>query len=126
MAKAKKLITTDLGRTLKQPTKQPVKPCSDCPWRRDALPGWLGSSTAEEWVHCAHSESPMHCHVFPQFHCAGAAIYRSNTGKLLRDAKAFKLPVDKKLVFDSPYQFLEYHTNIEEQMESYFTADDFD
>lgn len=28
--------------------RQPTKPCSDCPWARDALPSWLGALTRHD------------------------------------------------------------------------------
>jgi hypothetical protein len=34
------------------------EPCNDCPWRRNATPGWLGPHTAEEWIKQAHSDTP--------------------------------------------------------------------
>jgi hypothetical protein len=74
------------------------KPCSDCPWRRNAAPGWLGPHTAQEWIRLAHGEAPIACHqTIPKGsdemepektwavpgvrQCKGAAIYRTNVFK---------------------------------------------
>lgn len=42
-------------------TKNLTKPCSDCPMRRDALPGWLGGATPEEYRALAHSDHAVDC-----------------------------------------------------------------
>lgn len=79
--------------------KQHVRPCSDCPFRRDALSGWLGGFTVDQFVLGAHSDAVMDCHtrkkpsdeaelvdeeldaeIYSQesryWQCAGVAVYR--------------------------------------------------
>lgn len=90
---------------------QHKRPCPDCPWSRDALPGWLGSMTAEQWVKHAHSDGTAECHALLGAHCAGLAIYRSNVAKKPRDPNALTLPADRERVFASPCQFVEHHTS---------------
>lgn len=90
-------------------TKQHVKPCSDCPWARKSLPGWLGEMTSDEWLMACHGESPMPCHVFVGAECAGAAIYRGNVHKAPRDKSLLVLPQDAKLVFATPMEFKTHH-----------------
>jgi hypothetical protein len=85
------------------------KPCTDCPWARTALPGWLGGSTAEEWVQCAHADGTIACHVHEGAQCAGAAIYRANMVKLPRDPDALRLPANRALVFATPDEFRNHH-----------------
>jgi hypothetical protein len=73
--------------------------CAECPWSRQAAPGWLGPYTAEEWCEIAHGEQPIACHVTIRDtdddghgdwdqpgmkQCAGAAQFRTNVGKLPR------------------------------------------
>jgi hypothetical protein len=82
--------------------------CSDCPWRRDALPGWLGSNSAEEWVQIAHGDAIVECHTLLGAQCAGIATYRTNVCKSARPPN-MKLPKDTELVFAWPPQFLEHH-----------------
>lgn len=89
--------------------KQLTNPCSDCPWARDALNGWLGGHTAEEWVAFAHGEARIDCHVHPNVQCAGAAIYRANNCKVPRDPETLQLKPNTKLVFRSPRVFLAHH-----------------
>lgn len=88
---------------------QHERPCSDCPFSRASLPGWLGGGTVEDWVAAAHGEEQLDCHVLQGAQCAGAAIYRRNLGKLPRDPNALRLPADRDAVFASPREFTEHH-----------------
>lgn len=88
---------------------QHKKPCSDCPWSRDSLPGWLGSDTAEDWRAMAHGETKVFCHCISNQQCAGIAIYRANVCKAPRDSSQLKLPSDHKAVFSTPNEFMEHH-----------------
>jgi hypothetical protein len=105
--------------------KQHDKPCSDCPFARTALRGWMPSPPME-WVMMAHGEGRIECHTLlppasegsrrgpgerkrAGYECAGAAIYRSNVCKSPRDKTLLVLPQDKKLVFVSPKEFLAHH-----------------
>lgn len=90
-------------------SRQHRKPCSDCPWARTALPGWLGGVSSRDWLADAHGEAIVDCHVFSGPQCAGAAIYRSNVGKLPRSSDALLLPKDRARVFASPVEFIEHH-----------------
>lgn len=91
---------------------QRTTPCHDCPMRRKhAIPSWLGGSTTSEYLDLLHSDSLVHCHTEkgPQSQCAGAAIYRANTHKQVKNPKALVLPANKS-VFESPAEFAEYHS----------------
>lgn len=90
-------------------TFQHTEPCSDCPWDRSALPGWLGSLTADEWLQAAHGETLLGCHTMAGAQCAGGAIYRANLCKIPRDPSLLRLPSDRETVFDSPREFREHH-----------------
>lgn len=93
--------------------RQHKSPCSDCPWARKAVAGWLGPLTPEEWVELAHSECREYCHTTSTNHeCAGLAIYRANVFKVLRDPTAFQLPADRVKVFGSPAEFLAHHKQV--------------
>lgn len=93
---------------------QLTSPCSDCPWRRNALPAWLGRFTAEEWLRIAGSETRIDCHVHKGPQCAGAAIYRANTSKLPRSKDILLLSKNAESVFSSPGEFMAYHGPEEE------------
>ena len=103
-----------------------AKPCNDCPWRVNALPGWLGPMGADQWVALIHSEEPIACHQTIEVEvdqiegdwnhpamrqCAGAAIMRTNVCKSPRNptdaAHAFK--ADREAVFASVAAFKDYH-----------------
>jgi hypothetical protein len=88
---------------------QPTKPCSDCPWARMSLPGWLGGFTPEEWLQAAHGEERIDCHTLKGPQCAGVAIYRANVIKSVRDPKVLKLKRDCVDVFTSPVEFRDHH-----------------
>jgi hypothetical protein len=91
-------------------TKLLSKACSDCPLRRDALNGWLGGSSAEEYARLCHSDTVVECHVHAGSRCAGLAIYRRNTCKWQPEED--KLPVDHKTIFSNRMEFIEHHSSI--------------
>ena len=95
---------------------QHKKPCSDCPWARASLNGWLGDLTPGEWVQAAHGESEVECHALTGVQCAGIAIYRANNGKVPRDPKQLRLPRDTKLVFETRSEFIEHHGKVPTKM----------
>jgi hypothetical protein len=84
-------------------------PCSDCPWARKALPGWLGAFKAQQWLHIAHSDDKVDCHTLRGAQCAGIAIYRRNVVKTPRDPEVLRLEADRATVFATPQEFLDHH-----------------
>lgn len=108
-AKKKKrlqLITSDQSTPAKS---QITKPCSDCPWARKSVDGWLGPGTIDEWLQAAHSEGQIPCHVHPNVQCAGLAIFRANVCKVPRDEETLRLPADRVLVFSWDDEFRAHH-----------------
>lgn len=93
---------------------QHKKPCSDCPWSRASLPGWLGPMTADEWLREAHGESRIECHTIEGAQCAGAAIYRTNVAKLPHNRALLLLPADREGCFKTPMEFRGHHCAIVE------------
>jgi hypothetical protein len=93
--------------------KQHRVPCSDCPFARRSLAGWVGLVTPMEWIMLAHGEGTADCHAKRgtnrAWACAGLAIYRANVAKLPRDPKIMRLPPDPVLVFSSMIEFLAHH-----------------
>lgn len=75
---------------------------------RDALPGWLGGSSADEYRRLAHSDEIVHCHAIKGTHCAGMAIYRRNVAKSIPPG-GFSLEKNKELVFATPMEFMAHH-----------------
>lgn len=96
----RQLITGD--KAIETP-KQHQQPCSDCPWARTALPGWLGDNDVAEWMRIVHGDGIIECHALKgpscSHQCAGAAIYRANVCKTSRDPEVLTLPADSKKVF---------------------------
>lgn len=102
--------------------KQHTSPCAACPWRRDnQAPGWLGASTAGEFLQQLDSGLRMPCHCAVDYEgddwraqaatapeCAGAAIHRANRCK--SSPGTLKLPADHALVFTRPHEFVAHHT----------------
>lgn len=88
---------------------QHKKACSDCPWKRDSLPGWLGGMSPEEWKLMAHGETKIMCHCISNQQCAGVAIYRANVCKTPRDPGQLRLPADRETIFSTPMEFMEHH-----------------
>jgi len=81
--------------------KQIKKPCEDCPFRRNAVPGWLADQTPAEYCQMAHSNDLIQCHTKKladgdHVQCAGAAIYRANVSKRC-DAPSITLPKTQRL-----------------------------
>jgi hypothetical protein len=76
---------------------------------RNALPGWLGGATPDEYRQLAHSDHVVNCHVITNQQCAGIAIYRANVCKLPYPPN-LKLPRNTEKVFASPMEFVEHHT----------------
>lgn len=108
--KPKQLRTSEEQDRVK---KQPVTACADCPFTRASLPGWLGGSSAGDFLAAAHSHSPMDCHTRcfedgSETQCAGAAIYRRNVCQSI-SAPTPSLERDKEKVFASPLEFAAHH-----------------
>ena len=102
----RQLVTSDEAVPV---THQHRQPCSDCPWARVALRGWLGDATADTWLRDAHGEARIECHTLLGAQCAGAAIYRANVCKRPRDPETLLLPADKATVFATPAEFTAHH-----------------
>lgn len=105
----RKLVSHDEAE---QADGQHTEPCSDCPWSRDALHGWLGDRTVDDWLQAVHGESQIYCHTLLGAQCAGSAIYRANVCKLPRDEGCLRLKADRAAVFASPAEFKTYHQRV--------------
>lgn len=102
----RKLVTREKAK----PTdRQHRAPCSDCPFRRDAPPGWLGGNTPETFVAIAHTDQKYNCHTKVGPQCAGLAIYRANVCKVPREEDVLRLPGNTEHVFSTDEEFLAHH-----------------
>lgn len=106
-SKRRQLLTTDDAVPAVQ---QHAAPCSDCPWARTALRGWLGGLDPKTWVEDARSDAVIQCHVLIGAQCAGVAIYRANICKRPRPGSGnITLPANRVTVFATPMEFLNHH-----------------
>lgn len=91
------------------------KPCSDCPWLRTSLRGWLGPGTTADWITAAHADGPIGCHKTMESadvqtkHCTGAAIYRANVFKSTRTKWHRDVEQDTQQVFARSTEFQLHH-----------------
>lgn len=110
------------------------KPCNDCPFRRDSIPGWCGDSEPEWFVESALADYTQYqdgsylapCHQTVDYNdpdwesklgdaaaCAGALIFAKNRCKSPRDpnrnAAVRSVDTDYETVFASPDEFIEHH-----------------
>lgn len=116
-------MTTDVPQhRLPEATK---KPCNECPWRRNAEPGFLGPHSVEEWAFFAHSGGPIACHKTIQVdedwsqpglrQCAGAAVFRTNDGIAPNRVGVSMNPADPDAVFANCGEFAEHHRAVSER-----------
>lgn len=92
-------------------------PCRDCPWRRNAAPGWLGPHDADYWLRAAHGEGAIACHLTlsdgggwsEASQCRGAASFRANVCKRPMNPTIAVGPDDTERVFASNAEFKEHH-----------------
>lgn len=72
-----------------------AKPCSDCPFRKDSMPGWIGTfDGADELRRAALSETPFGCHTrgghvtnqtdLLQPQCVGRLVFTRKCAKRFR------------------------------------------
>jgi hypothetical protein len=108
----RKLVTAAEAKAY---VKQHKAPCSDCPWSRKSLPGWLGIESPQEWLRHAHGHCTVDCHTRRRsddperfWQCAGISIYRANVIQRV-DPPGLVLPSNKVNVFATPQEFLAHH-----------------
>jgi hypothetical protein len=107
------------------------KPCAACPFRKDAVPSWLGNYTPQGVVDSIKADQPFFCHhdvenkigyddpdwqekaMESAQHCAGALIFARKMCKLSRDPEIAegqrKINPNQDILFP-PEQFVEYHS----------------
>jgi hypothetical protein len=103
------------------------KPCKACPFARSCPSGHLGGSDPTVYIGQGHGPFVLSCHSDGEYEqstaiekwedltqCAGAAIYRANTGRAKLMPKAiYSLPANSDLAFSSPAELLAHHTNLD-------------
>lgn len=101
-----------------------AKPCKGCPFARETEPGELGGGNPLTFIGQAHGPFWLPCHSAGAYaakesdpakvpQCAGAAIYRTHTGRdALMPSGIAVLPADRERVFSNPTEFLAHHTGL--------------
>lgn len=102
----KQLITGDQA---KPSMVQHKSPCSDCPFARTALKGWLGRFSAHDWIRIIQGDGRVDCHTLIGPQCAGSAIFRTHVCKDPRDRSVLTLPKNIAKVFGNVGEFLNHH-----------------
>lgn len=101
---------------------QHTTPCGECPFRRQAWPGYFGSNEPENFSLLSMSDARMPCHPTVDYEdqdwevlqedspeCAGRAIMMANMAKRPRDRDRMVLEQDKVKVFSTITEFNEWH-----------------
>ena len=102
-----------------------TKPCGDCPFRKEAMRGWLGVWEAEDILNQAHSEVGLPCHssydnekvtvaqALKTAHvCVGSLQNANNSFKLFVNPtlRKFAEMVGKNPAVMNAWEFLKHHT----------------
>lgn len=105
------------------------KPCDDCPFRKNSLPGWLGPHSVEEFVQYYQMDYPYPCHKTlveerdagdlelrdGEHICIGLVHTRNNSCKRARDNQSslrqeeIRLKGEKNECFTHISQFVKHH-----------------
>lgn len=102
-----------------------LNPCGDCPFRKKAMSGWLGSwNSPEELLRASESESGLPCHssynnskktlveALKTAHvCVGSLQSANNSCKIYRNPliAAFAKAVGKSDLVMNAWEFIEHH-----------------
>lgn len=103
-------------------------PCKVCPFRRVALPGWLGEGSPADFIGSIFREQPLPCHNTIDYRrrdwlaawiegrrgkmCMGALIFTANIGKVPRFPDIIPIvEPDEDLVFATTKEFFDHHNN---------------
>lgn len=103
-------------------------PCAQCPFRKDSPPGYLGASSAPEFLDSTLWDAEMPCHMainygdpdwfekqYPSADlCVGSLQFQNNFMKLPRPRKlsdACQEVGKNDAVMSSPEEFMEHHNN---------------
>ena len=109
IARSGRLMTGDQAVKARH---QHTKPCSDCPFARKSLRGWLGRILLPVWVKVILGDGHVECHTRIDMQCAGSSIMRANICKVSRDDTVLRLKPDTIRVFASIKEFENHHEEL--------------
>lgn len=116
------------------------QPCNDCPYRRIAAPGWLGSGDADHFIDGALADTAQYdlpCHETIDYEdnlwlltqypdaalCAGALIFYRNVDPTRlprsreRSDAVLQVEPNHEVVFSTPEEFRHHHETDEGRRE---------
>lgn len=89
------------------------KPCSNCPFRKDTLKGWLGEERIKEIL----NSKSFTCHkttgTKEVLQCAGHMIIKGESNEFYRTAKLLKMDFHlkgKDLIFSKETDLIKHHS----------------
>jgi hypothetical protein len=85
-------------------------PCAQCPFRKDALKGWLGSERMTEIL----SHRSFVCHKKQHLQCAGHMLIKGVSNDFVKLAGRLGINLElsgKELVFDNEQSCINHHAN---------------
>lgn len=97
------------------------KPCIECPFKKNSLPGYLGNMSYQpiEYLQHLNAIEPVECHLTVDYNsddhsnskpCLGALQFMNNSGKLTRYYGSQQREAGKnKDVFSTTVEFIEHH-----------------
>lgn len=84
------------------------KPCKDCPFRKDALIGWLGKDRMTEII----DQDSFVCHKKTDLQCAGHMLLLEEQNAFVQLAGRMGIPLilkGRELVFDTVEECIDHH-----------------
>lgn len=90
------------------------KPCSNCPFRKDAPEGWLGAERMAEIL----DYGSFVCHKKNHLQCAGHMLINGDDNEFVSLAKQLNMPLvlsGRELVFDTREQCIAHNQNDREK-----------
>jgi hypothetical protein len=120
----KNKFVVEMATVFVEPT---LKPCSDCPFRRKSMPGWLGAGSPESFIDCMQRDEPLPCHQTIDYDndprwlekwtsqsgtgkmCAGALVFMANKCQRPHTLGFPTMPRDMENVFSNSVEFVRHH-----------------
>lgn len=84
------------------------KPCRDCPFRTDAMEGWLGEQRMTEIL----AAESFVCHKKTDMQCAGHMLIKGQKNGFVKLADRLRIELDlsgKELVFPDEQSCIQHH-----------------
>ncbi|GAA5141227.1 DUF6283 family protein [Thalassotalea piscium] len=85
------------------------RPCSDCPFRKDSLKGWLGEQRMTEIL----DHRAFVCHKKTDKQCAGHMLINGHNNDFVRLANNLGIELElsgKELVFETKKECISHHS----------------